>query len=139
MGSSELTASCDCETSCTPGCSSTEVSPDEVPNVSKMALGATGMTVAVCAACCVLPLAWPAIGLVLTGSAIALLEQSQPWLTAISLVFVTAAWGMVWNTSRKAARRTNPASLAVLGVATVLLAIALCWRQIEPVLIAALD
>lgn len=139
MGSSGLTASCDCETSCTPGCSPTDGSPNEVPNASKMALGATGVTVTVCAACCVLPLAWPAIGLALTGSAIALLEQSQPWLTAISLIFVATAWGVVWNKSRKAVGRTNPANWAVLGGATVLLAIALCWRQIEPVLIAALD
>lgn len=139
MGSSELTASCDCETSCTPGCSPAESLHDKVPDVSKVALGATGVTVAVCAACCVLPLAWPAIGLVLTGSAIGMLERSQPFLTAISLVFVAVAWGVVWNKSRKTGKRTNPASWAILGMATLLLAVALCWRQIEPVLIAALD
>ncbi len=138
MSASGSAASCDCQTSCIPDCSLTEVPPDDVSSVSKMALGATSVTVTVCAACCVLPLAWPAIGLVLTGSTIAMLEESQPWLTAVSLVVVAAAWGMVWHSSRKTGKRTNPASWAVLGGATALLAIALCWRQIEALLIAAL-
>lgn len=52
MGNSELTARCDCKTSCTPGCSPAEILDDKVPDVTKVALGATGVTVAVCAACC---------------------------------------------------------------------------------------
>jgi len=139
MGGSKSSAGCVCETACMPDCSPAKPQESDVPAVSKLALGATGMTVAACAACCVLPLAWPAIGLVLTGSMIGAIERSQPWLTAISLVFVAAAWGMVWRASRRAGKRANPTSWFVLCAATLLLAIALCWRQIEPVLLATLN
>lgn len=139
MNDNRAAGACECDVNCEPECAATgRVNDTGVAGVSKIALGATGATVAACAACCVLPLAWPAVGLVLSGTAIGMLETSQPWLIIISLVFVAMAWIMVWRKSRVTGRRTKSATWLVLGVATMLLAIALCWREIEPLLIAAL-
>lgn len=137
MGAPPSEAACECDTSCNPDCAPS-LSDEAGSTAPKLALGSSATTVTVCAACCVLPLAWPAVGLVLTGSTIAMLEASQPWLTAISLGLVIAAWALVYRQAATSGKRTNPATLAMMAAATIFLAVALSWRLIEPGLVTML-
>lgn len=102
------------------------------------AVASSGTAVLACAACCVLPLAWPAAGLVLTGGVIVWLERAQPYITAIAALPVALGWWLALRPTRSGKRR-HPWTLPLLVGATALIAIAIFWLRIEPHLIRALD
>jgi mercuric ion transport protein len=87
------------------------------------------------AACCVLPM-----GLVLAGvgfSAVAVAEQ-RSWLTLIAALVLAGGWWVIWRRSRECrldatCRPPSRLNVVLLGVASLLLLIALAWPQaIEP-------
>lgn len=47
-----------------------------------------------CAACCVLPLAMPAVAFAGFGSMLAMLSGASIWITALAVIAVTVAW--IW-------------------------------------------
>ena len=105
---------------------------------SGAAIASSGSAVLACAACCVLPLAWPAVGLVLTGGFIAWLETAQPYITALAAIPVLAGWFLVWRQWRTRGKRLHLATLPAMTAASALLLVALFWLEIEPLLIRAL-
>lgn len=83
-----------------------------------------------CAACCVLPLALPAAALAGAGATLSWLEGAAPWLRALSVIVVAAAWFIVWRQSRATGRKAAPSTLILLGVSTLLTVIALLWEPL---------
>ncbi len=102
------------------------------------AVASSGAAVLACAACCVLPLAWPAAGLVLTGGVIAWLETAQPYIAALAALPVAWGWWLVFRQSRSGKRR-HPWTLPLMAGATALITVAIFWLDIEPRLIRAIE
>ncbi len=98
----------------------------------------TGAVVA-SAACCVLPLALPAVVLAGAGGTLPWLAGAHGWITAISGLLVAAAWLIVWTQRRCARAKPARGTIYMLIAATLLLALALLWPAIEPGLVKALQ
>jgi hypothetical protein len=105
-------------------------------------VGLTAMTLATgavaCGACCVLPLALPAVALAGAGSILAWVAGAHAWVTGLAVVAVLGAWGWIaWQTVQTRCRPALP-TLYVMGAATGLLIVALLWPAIEPRLLRTL-
>ncbi|GLK74933.1 hypothetical protein GCM10008171_01860 [Methylopila jiangsuensis] len=75
---------------------------------------ATSATAAVaCGACCVLPLALPAVAVGMFGGALSWFAGARPWMVAIAALLVVAAWGWIAIESRRTSRRPARSSLAL--------------------------
>lgn len=94
------------------------------------------------AACCVLPLAFAALGLGAGGLAV-FVPYRWP-LTLVALVIVAAGWALYLRKSRACASQAcdasgrSAATLAMLSVATLAIAFSVGWEFIEPPLMRAL-
>jgi hypothetical protein len=104
---------------------------------AKTALIVAG-TAAACTACCVLPVALPAIVLANIGGVIALLDHAHGWVTWIAVAAVAGAW--IWIGRQSLTTRTRPAisTLAMMGVATVVITLAASWPLIKPTVLHSL-
>ena len=99
---------------------------------------ASGAAIAVLAwaACCVLPIALSVAGISLAG--LSLLAGQRTWLTLGAGVLLAAGWYGVWRRRRACALDaacppTPRSALALLGVATLLVSLALIWQPVvEP-------
>lgn len=89
-----------------------------------------------CSACCVLPLALPAVALAVGATTLAWMEAAHGWLTLVALLMLVTAWGLVWRQTTRTGRGTAKATVYILTSATVLTGIALAWSWIEPSLMA---
>lgn len=107
--------------------------------VAKIALASTGATIAACAMCCVVPLAWPAAALALSAGAAAWFERAQEPLTWLSALLVAAAWWMTWRKKGRVRQRPARSTIAVLILSTLLLGVAMCWNTVEPWLVKAMS
>ena len=99
---------------------------------------ATAAGAVLCGVCCVLPFALPAVALASSGTAIAWLANGYSWATAIAVGIVAAAW--LWIAVKSMRARAWPAASTfyAMGMATVVLGLAVVWPRIEPALIAIL-
>lgn len=108
---------------------------------STKAAGAFAITAAtgavVCAACCVLPFALPAVVLAGFGTVLSVLAGALVWVTALAVVTVAAAWACVGWQSLRSRSRPAPWTLYMMGGATGLTVVAVMWPRIEPALIRA--
>lgn len=93
------------------------------------ALAATGALA--CAACCVVPFALPAAALAMSGGVLAWFSGLTPWITAIALLAVGGGWIWLAMATLRSGRRPSWPTLIALGWATLMLAGALAWGQIE--------
>lgn len=100
------------------------------------AIAATGAVA--CGACCVLPFALPAAALAMTGGALAWFGSLHGWVTLIAAGAVGVGWLWVGVQARAARRRPAKSTLVVMAAATMLLAVALAWPKVEPVVTALL-
>jgi hypothetical protein len=91
-----------------------------------------------CGACCVLPLALPAVALAAAGGTLALLAGAHAWVTGAAVVVVAAAWIWIWGQSVQARARPAAPTLYLMGIASALLVVALLWPYIEPHIVRAL-
>lgn len=95
------------------------------------AVATSGTAILACGACCILPLALPAVIVAGLGGSLSWFAKALPWLTLISLIAVAVAWVMVWRESRATGKRASKLTLLLMLVATVMLAISLAWPFIE--------
>jgi hypothetical protein len=123
------------------GCGGTPPNPIGNPTATKAA-SLTAMTLATgavaCVACCVLPLALPAVVLAGIGSVLALVANAHSWATTLAMTALVGAWGWIgWETLRT---RCRPAAstLYLMAAATILSVVAVLWPAIEPQLVQAL-
>jgi hypothetical protein len=104
---------------------------------AKAALIAAG-TVAACTACCVLPFALPAILLANIGGVIALVDHAHGWVTWIAIAAVAGAWIWIGRESLTARMRPATSTLAMMGVATMVIGLAASWPLIKPTIFHSL-
>jgi hypothetical protein len=88
-----------------------------------------------CGVCCVLPLALPAVALASAGGILAWFAGAFAWMTRVAVVAVAGAWGGVWWQSARSRAKPAPSTLYLMGLATMLLVLALVWPLIEPQLV----
>lgn len=113
-----------------------EPAPGGEKAASAAALATSTGALVACSACCVLPVALPAVALALGATTLSWVEAAHGWLTIGAVVMLLAAWGLVWRQSARSGRRTARATILMLGVATVLTGVALAWPWLEPGLVA---
>ncbi len=95
--------------------------------VATAAATATGALA--CAACCVLPFAFPAIAMAGAGSIIAWLVGAQGWMMDLALIAFAGGWIWVgWQSLRHKARRAT-STLGAMGAASLLVALAAPWSS----------
>jgi hypothetical protein len=90
-------------------------------------------TAAACTACCVLPFALPAIVLANIGGVLALLDHAHGWVTWLAIGAVAGAWLWIGRQALIARTRPTASTLAMMGVATVVIALAASWPLMKPV------
>ena len=89
-----------------------------------------------CAACCVVPLAFPVLALGASGAVLAWFAGAHMWITGLALVIVLAAWAWLgWRTFRRGRPLARSTVIMMIG-STLMLALALIWPRIEPALMA---
>ena len=113
--------------------------PEQQQPTNLASAGAFAITAAtgaaVCAACCVLPFALPAVVLAGVGSLLALLAGALVWVTALAVVAVAGAWAWIGWQSLRSRSRPAQRTLYVMGSATAVTAVAVMWPRVEPTLI----
>jgi mercuric ion transport protein len=84
----------------------------------------------VASSCCALPLALILAGVSsgIVGALSETLYTIRPYVMVGSVALVGVAWVIAWR------RRANRTTFAILAVATLLLLIALSWREWDPAL-----
>jgi len=98
---------------------------------------ATAAGAVICGVCCALPFALPAVALAGGGTLFAWLGGGQAWVTIGAAIVVAGAWGWIgWQSIRSKCKPAR-ATLYVMGIATIILALAFLWPMIEPQLVRA--
>jgi hypothetical protein len=114
-----------------PGCGCQPKPKSKSSAAAKAAAIAAG-TAAACTACCVLPFALPAIVLANIGGVIALVDHAHGWVTWMAIAAVAGAW--IWIGRQTLTTRARPANstVAMMGVATVVITLAASWPLLKP-------
>ena len=100
----------------------------------RTALATSGGAMA-CAACCVLPVAFPAIALAGGGAVLIWIDAATKVMFVAALLSVIGAWGWVIYRARSTGKRTAKATRLMMQVATAVLALGLAFPVYEPFLI----
>ena len=103
---------------------------------SATALTTSSGALLACSACCVLPIALPAVALALGATTLSWMEAAHSWLTLAAVLMLFAAWGFVFRQSARTGRRASKSTIYMLGAATVLTGLAVAWPWLEPGLVA---
>ncbi len=100
----------------------------------RTALATSGGAMA-CAACCVLPVAFPAIALAGGGAVLVWIDAATKVVIVAALLSVIGAWGWVIYRARSTGKRTAKATLLMMRIATTVLALGLAFPVYEPFII----
>lgn len=112
-------------------------SPVKAGRIAGAATVTSATAVIACAACCLLPLAFPAIAATaMAGGLLAWLAGAHVWLTVLAVFAVAGAWLWVWRQSLKHKARLASSTLWLMSLASLVLVLALTWPHIEPKLMA---
>lgn len=131
QGDGSQPTSSECCGTCAP-----TVHPVKASRVAGAAAATSATAVLACGACCLLPLAFPAIVASSAGGLLAWLAGAHIWLTVLATCAVLAAWVWVWRQSVKRKARPAGATLGLMGLASAVLVLALVWPRMEPTLMA---
>ncbi|MGH8062276.1 MAG: hypothetical protein ACREO7_09720 [Pseudoxanthomonas sp.] len=114
-------------------------SPVKAGRIAGTAMATSTTAVVACGACCVLPLAFPAVAATAAGGALVWLGGAHLWMTGLAALTVGAAWLWIWRQSVKRKARAATSTLVLMGLASLALVLAIAWPRIEPSLMAALS
>jgi hypothetical protein len=103
----------------------------------RTALATSGGALA-CAACCVLPIAFPAIALAFGGALLVWIDVATKAMFVAALLSVVGAWGWIAYRARSSGKRTPQATMVMLSVATVVLLAGLALPLYEPLIVSAI-
>lgn len=104
----------------------------------KAAGGVALVSLAACAVC-VLPFALPAVLLAGAGGVLAWLDNAHVWMTGLAVIAVAVAWLWIWRQNSRSRVRPAASTLMMMGAATVLVASALFWPEIEPEILRVIE
>lgn len=114
-------------------------SPVKAGRVAGTAVASSATAVVACGACCVLPLAFPALAATAAGGVLAWLGGAHLWMTGLAALTVAAAWLWIWRQSVKHNARAATPTLILMGLASLASGLAIAWPRIEPLLMTALS
>ncbi len=100
----------------------------------RTALATSGGAMA-CAACCVLPVAFPAIALAGGGALLIWIDAATKVMFVAALLSVIGAWAWVIYRARSTGKRTAKPTLLMMQIATAVLALGLAFPAYEPFVI----
>lgn len=103
----------------------------------RAALATSGGALA-CAACCVLPIAFPAIALTFGGALLVWIDIATKAMFVAALLSVVGAWGWIAYRARSTGKRTPRATLVMMGLATAVLLAGLAFPIYEPLIVSAI-
>lgn len=103
----------------------------------RTALATSGGALA-CAACCVLPVAFPAIALAGGGAVLVWTDAVTKVMFLAALLAVVGAWAWIAYRARTAGKRTARATLVMMNIATAVLLVGLAFPLYEPLIVAAI-
>lgn len=103
----------------------------------RAALATSGGALA-CAACCVLPIAFPAIALAFGGALLVWIDVATKAMFVAALLSVLGAWGWIAYRGRSTGKRTPRATIFMMGIATAVLFAGLAFPLYEPLLVSAI-
>jgi hypothetical protein len=114
-----------------PGCACAP-KPGPKRNIAAKAAVIAAGTAAACTACCVLPFTLPVVIVANVGGVLTMLDRAHGWVTWLGIAAVAGAWlwlgRQYWGTRRKPAHST----LAMMAVATMVIALAASWPLLKP-------
>jgi len=118
---------------------STPAATTQLGNRTAGAVAATASTAALaCGVCCVLPFALPAVMLGSVGGVLAWFIEAHRWMTPVAVLAVLAGWAWVGYQSHRSGRRPAKATLVIMALATIVMALALLWPSFERTITMAL-
>ena len=111
---------------------------DIIDRITPRAALATSGAALACAACCVLPIAFPAIALVAGGALLAWIDGLTKAAFVGALILVVAGWAWVGWRSRTSGKRAARATIRMMTLATAIFAAGLAFPLYEPLIIRAI-
>ncbi|KQY51185.1 hypothetical protein [Lysobacter sp. Root494] len=120
------------------GACDTPAAPVKSTGVAGSSIATAVAAVVACGACCVLPLAFPAIAATAAGGVLAWFGKAHGWMTLLALLVTVVAWLWIWRESVRRKARISPATLGLMSGASLAVLLAIAWPRIEPSLMAAL-
>ncbi len=103
----------------------------------RTALATSGGALA-CAACCVLPVAFPAIALAGGGAVLVWIDAATKVMFLAAVLAVVGAWAWIAYRARATRKRTAGATLVMMNIATAVLLAGLAFPLYEPLIVAAI-
>lgn len=100
----------------------------------RAALATSGGALA-CAACCVLPIAFPAIAVAFGGALLAWIDVATKAMFVAALVSVLGAWAWIAYRARSSGKRPAQATVVMMSAATAVLLAGLAFPLYEPFII----
>ncbi len=102
------------------------------------AIATSTTAVAACGACCLLPMAFPAIAAGASGAVLASLAASHLSLTVLAAMSVAGGWLWILRQAKRRTASVATSTKVQMGAATAILALAMAWPWIESPLMASL-
>lgn len=115
-----------------------ETVPDVLDRAAPRTALATSGGALACAACCVLPVTFPAIALAGAGAVLVWFDAATKVMFLAALLAVGSAWAWIAYRARSTGRRTARATLLMMNIATAVLLAGLAFPLYEPLIIAAI-
>jgi hypothetical protein len=115
-----------------------EAGPGVVDKAAPRAALATSGGALACAACCVLPVAFPAIALAGGGAVLVWIDAATKVMFLAAVLAVVGAWAWIAYRARATGRRTARATLVMMNIATAVLIAGLAFPLYEPLIVAAI-
>jgi uncharacterized membrane protein YdfJ with MMPL/SSD domain len=119
--------------------SKADIEPPEGPQVMDKAAPRTALVTSggamACAACCVLPVAFPAIALAGGGAVLVWIDAATKLMFATALLSVIGAWGWVIYRAHSTGKRTAKTTRRMMQIATAILVLGVAFPAYEPLVI----
>jgi hypothetical protein len=115
-----------------------EAGPGAVDKAAPRTALATSGGALACAACCVLPVAFPAIALAGGGAVLVWIDAATKIMFIAALLAVVGAWAWIAYRARATGKRTAKATLVMMNIATAVLIAGLAFPLYEPLIVAAI-
>ena len=103
----------------------------------RAALATSGGALA-CAACCLLPIAFPAIALAFGGALLAWIDVATEAMFIAALLSVLGSWVWIAYRARSSGKRTPRTTLVMMSAATAVLLAGLALPLYEPLIVSAI-
>ena len=117
-------------------CAPDQASTRNSEKIAGTASVTSGAAVFACAACCAIPLMFPAVASTSAGALLAWVGRGSFAVTVIAIVTVAASWLWLWRRAAKNEARVSRATVKLMALATLGVVAAVVGRPIGEVLLS---